>query len=160
MGFEITPKGIMIAMAVIVAVIMAVVNRSQLLSLATRLKPTGRAAPAPVPAAAGSTPTKGDVLKLLNQLSEFNDTLKLGIGIPLDSIYSKLVISTDEMATQLATLPQVTDSDIELDVWDHAKFLGNECERLGIDIREQMQAIYATLVEARGTAAAEAKAKT
>lgn len=157
MGLEITPKGIMIAIAVIVAVIMAVVNRSQLFSLATRLKPAGRAAPAQVPAAASSTPTKGDVLKLLNQLSEFNDSLRLGIGIPLDSIYSKLVISTDEMAM----LPQVTDGDIELDVWDHAKFLGNECERLGIDIREQMQAIYATLVEARGNAAAtEVKAKT
>ncbi len=156
MGFEITPKGIMIAIAVIVAVIMAVVNRSQLLSLATRLKPAGRTAPAVVPAAAGSTPTKGDVLKLLNQLSDFNDTLRLGIGIPLESIYSSLVVSKDEMSR----LPQLTDSDIELDVWDHAKFLGNECERLGIDIREQMQAIYATLVEARGTAAAEAKAKT
>lgn len=156
MGLEITPKGFMIVAAIVAAVIMAVVNRSQLLSLATRLKPTGRAAPAPVPAAAGSTPTKGDVLKLLNQLSEFNDTLRLGIGIPLESIYSSLVVSTDEMSR----LPQITDSDIELDVWDHAKFLGNECERLGIDIREQMQAIYATLVEARGTAAAEAKAKT
>lgn len=137
-GMEITPKGIILAAAVIFAVVLLLLN---LPALSKLFRSAASALPA-LPVASKSqaaTGSKSDVLRLLIQLQELDDLLKLGLGAQLQGLYEVLTVGHPPAEFNIGGPSEF--------IWDAAKMLGASAESLGIDIRPELQAIYAKMVE-------------